>query len=82
MIDKLDGEIVNLGTAEEHSVSEFAKMVIKLTGTKSKIEFTESLPEDDPKERCPNLQKAKALLNWKPMISLEEGIKKTIEFYR
>jgi nucleoside-diphosphate-sugar epimerase len=82
MTDKLDGEVVNLGTAEEHSVSEFAEMVRKLTNTKSKIEFTESLPEDDPKERCPNLQKAKALLHWKPMVSLEQGIKKTIEFYR
>jgi len=80
--ENLDGEVVNLGTTEERTVTEYAKIVQKLTGTKSEIKNTDKLPEDDPKERCPDLTKAKKLLNWAPKTTLEDGIKKTIEFYK
>jgi len=80
--EHLAGEIINLGTAKEHTVLEYAKMVQKLTNSKSTVVYSEKLPEDDPKERCPDLKKAKALLNWTPKVSLETGIKKTIQYYQ
>lgn len=73
------GEIINLGNPEEFTILELANLVVKLTGTPSKIEFTEALPEDDPVKRCPDITKAKNLLNWGPIIKLEEGLKETID---
>jgi len=72
---------VNLGNPDEYSMLEFAKHVIKTTGSSSEIIF-ESLPIDDPKRRCPDISKAKKELNWIPEISLEEGLKKTIDWYK
>lgn len=70
-------EPINLGNPKEFSILELAKIVIKLTGTKSKIVF-KLLPEDDPKQRKPDITKAKKLLKWQPTIGLKEGLKKTI----
>jgi nucleoside-diphosphate-sugar epimerase len=56
-------------------------MIIKLTGSSSKIVFTEPRP-DDPKRRCPDIGKAKRLLDWEPRVPLEEGLKYTIEWFR
>jgi nucleoside-diphosphate-sugar epimerase len=76
----LGGEIFNLGNPEEYTILDFAKKIKKLTGSKSKIIF-KPLPEDDPKKRQPDTTKAKKLLDWKPKVSVHEGLKRTIEYY-
>lgn len=75
------GQIVNIGSQEEHTVLEYAKLTQELTKTKSDIISSEALPKDDPKQRKPDITKAKQLLDWKPKISLEEGLKKTIAYF-
>jgi dTDP-glucose 4,6-dehydratase len=72
---------LNLGAPFEFTVLELAKMVIKLTRSNSKIKFC-PLPQDDPRQRRPDITKAKKLLGWKPKISLEAGLKKTIPYFR
>ena len=72
---------INLGNPEEYTILEVAKKIIKLTNSKSKIKFLDSL-EDDPKLRKPNINKAKQLLKWSPKISFEEGLKKTIDYFK
>ena len=72
---------INLGNPEEYTILELAKIIITLTNSKSKIIFKE-LPQDDPKQRQPDITKAKKYLNWKPQVSLEEGLKKTIKYLR
>lgn len=74
-------EPINLGNPEEFSILELAKLVTKLTSTKSKIVF-KLLPVDDPRQRQPNITKAKRLLQWQPKIELEEGLKKTIAWFK
>jgi len=80
--DGVSGEVVNIGSGEEHSVMEYAQMVKDLTGSSSEIVNSEPLPKDDPKERKPDIEKAKRLLDWEPKVSLQDGIKKTIEYYK
>src|SRR5690606_17871229 len=70
---------VNIGNPSEISLLDFAKEIQALTGTKSKIVF-EPLPQDDPKQRQPDITKAKALLNWEPTIDRKEGLKRTWDF--
>lgn len=74
-------EPVNIGNPEEMSILEFAQKVIEITKSKSKIIFKQ-LPQDDPKVRRPDISKAKELLGWEPKVSLEEGLKKTVEWFR
>ncbi len=71
---------VNLGNPKEFTLLELAEKVLALTKSKSKIVF-ESLPQDDPKRRRPDITLAKRLLNWEPEISLEMGLEKTIEYF-
>ena len=72
---------VNLGNPIELTMNEIAKKIIALTDSKSKIVY-KSLPKDDPKKRRPDITLAKTELNWQPEIGLEEGIKKTIEYFK
>ena len=72
---------VNTGNPGEFTMLELAEKVIKLTGTKSKIIF-EPLPSDDPKQRKPDIALAKEKLGWEPKIPLEEGLVKTIEYFK
>ena len=72
---------VNLGNPKELSVLLLAKRIIKLTGSKSKI-VIRPLPEDDPKRRCPDITLAKTKLHWSPEVSLDEGLLKTIQYFR
>jgi UDP-glucuronate decarboxylase len=72
---------VNIGNPGEFSMLELAEKVIQMTGTTSKIVF-QDLPQDDPKQRKPDIAKAKQLLNWEPTIRLEEGLQKTIDYFR
>ncbi len=71
---------VNIGNPGEFTILELAQKVIELTGSKSKIVF-KPLPSDDPMQRKPDITLAKEKLNWEPRISLEEGLKKTIEYF-
>jgi len=80
--DGTKGEVVNLGSEEEHTVLEYAELVKKLTNSKSEIIFSEELPQDDPVRRRPDITRAKRLLGWEPKVSLEEGVKKTIEYFK
>jgi len=72
---------VNIGNPHERTVREIAETVIALTGSSSKIAF-EPLPEDDPKVRRPDITRARNLLDWNPGISLEEGLARTIDYFR
>lgn len=75
-------QVVNLGANEEHTVLEYATLVKQLTNATSEIVLSERLPQDDPLKRKPDIAKAKALLQWEPKVSLEEGLKRTIEYFR
>ncbi len=72
---------VNLGNPEEISIKELAKVTLKLTGSESRFVF-KSLPLDDPKRRCPDIKRAKEILDWQPKVGLEEGLKRTISFFK
>jgi UDP-glucuronate decarboxylase len=71
---------VNLGNPGEFSMLELANLVIELTSSKSKIRY-EELPEDDPKQRQPDISLARVELGWEPKIDLREGLKKTIAYF-
>ena len=72
---------VNLGNPEEFTILELAQTVIRLTNSRSRIEFL-PLPQDDPVQRRPDISLAKAGIGWSPQISLEEGLLKTIDYFR
>ena len=72
---------INLGNNIEMTVSKLAEMVIKICGSKSKVVFTQAM-EDDPQQRCPDLAQAKDKLGWEPQVSVEDGLKKTIEWFK
>jgi len=71
---------VNIGNPAEMTILEFAQEIIRLTGSESKVVF-ESLPVDDPKVRQPDISLAREILDWEPRIALEDGLRKTIEFF-
>ena len=73
-------EPVNIGNPQEITILDFAKEIVKLTGTKSKIIFKD-LPADDPKVRQPDISKAKKILNWEPKIDRETGLKLTLDYF-
>ncbi len=72
---------INLGNPEEYTMLELANMIIKLCGSDSKIVY-EPLPQDDPRQRCPDISEAKRSLGWGPQVRMEEGLKKTIKYFR
>ncbi len=72
---------VNLGNPVENSILEFAERIIELTGSRSRIIFTH-LPQDDPKQRQPDISLAGKQLAWKPVVALEDGLRKTIDYFR
>src|SRR5438128_806990 len=74
-------EPVNCGNPMEISILQFAERIKALTGSKSEIVFR-PLPEDDPKVRQPDIGKARALLGWEPRVPLEDGLRRTIDFFR
>jgi len=78
--DEVTGPI-NLGNPVECTIEGLAEMIIALAGSSSKITYV-SLPADDPRRRKPDISKAKDLLRWKPTVPLEEGLTKTIEYFR
>ncbi len=72
---------INLGNPNEYSILEIAKIIKKLTNSKSEIVFA-PLPDADPKRRRPDITRAKEILKWEPKVSLEEGLLKMIEYYK
>ena len=72
---------VNIGNPGEFTMLELAEKVIEFTGSKSKIIF-QPLPQDDPKKRRPDITLAKSKLDWEPKVKLDDGLKKTIEYFK
>ncbi|MDP2157341.1 MAG: GDP-mannose 4,6-dehydratase, partial [Nitrospirota bacterium] len=72
---------VNLGNPTEFTILELAEKIIKMTGSKSKIMFA-ALPQDDPKQRKPDITLARENLGWNPAVSLEKGLAKTIDYFK
>jgi dTDP-glucose 4,6-dehydratase len=72
---------VNIGNPNEFTMLECAQMVLKVTGSKSQIRH-EPLPEDDPKQRCPDITKARQLLGWEPKIDLESGLRLSLDYFK
>lgn len=72
---------INLGNNKEFSILELAEIILDITKSKSKIIFKD-LPEDDPRQRCPDLSYAKKEINWEPKIDLREGLSKTIKYFK
>ena len=72
---------VNLGNPEEMTILEFAERIRVLTGSKSRI-IHEQLPQDDPKQRKPDISKARRILGWEPRVMLDEGLRQTIQYFR
>jgi dTDP-glucose 4,6-dehydratase len=72
---------VNIGNPTEFTILECARRVLEVTGSRSKIRY-EELPTDDPKQRRPNIQKAKTLLGWEPKINLETGLKLSLDYFK
>lgn len=81
MMDSKTVGPINLGNPIEYTMLKLAVMIIEMTDSKSKIVFWE-LPEDDPKQRQPNINLARKELSWKPNVQLKEGLKNTIEYFR
>jgi dTDP-glucose 4,6-dehydratase len=72
---------VNIGNPHEVTIEQIARIIIKLVGSNSKIVYR-PLPVDDPKQRKPDITRAQTLLGWEPKVSLEEGLTKTLEYFR
>jgi dTDP-glucose 4,6-dehydratase len=81
LLESNEHEPVNLGNPQEISILEFAERVRALVGSNVPIIFR-PLPQDDPKQRCPDIAKARRLLNWEPKVGLEEGLRLTFDFFR
>jgi dTDP-glucose 4,6-dehydratase len=89
--DEIDGFIrlaksgepgpINIGNPREFTILECAQIVLAVTGSKSRIVY-EPLPQDDPKQRCPDITRARQLLGWEPTVQLEEGLKLSLEYFR
>ena len=78
--DSVSGPI-NLGNPGEFTMIELAEKVLRLTGSKSKLVY-KPLPQDDPRQRCPDITKARQSLDWQPMIALDEGLARTVAYFR
>jgi dTDP-glucose 4,6-dehydratase len=81
MIDCAESGPVNLGNPEEFTVAEFAQLVLRVTGSGSPVEYL-PLPVDDPTRRCPVITRASQVLGWQPQIRVEDGVRRTVEWFR
>ena len=72
---------VNIGNPNEFTILQCAQHVLKVTGSKSQIHY-EPLPQDDPKQRRPDITKARQLLGWEPKIDLETGLRKSLDYFK
>jgi nucleoside-diphosphate-sugar epimerase len=76
------GEIFNLGNPDEYTIKALAEKIVKLTGSKSGIKYSGTFRKDDPMRRQPDITKAKKVLDWTPIVNIDEGLEKTIEYYK
>lgn len=76
------GTVTNLGNPDERSVLEFAQVIKQLAGSNSPIEFCAPISTDDPQRRCPDITRARSVLDWEPQVSLEQGLGETIAWFR
>jgi dTDP-glucose 4,6-dehydratase len=74
-------EPVNIGNPREMTIKQFAEEILRITGARSEIEYR-PLPVDDPKVRQPDISRARKILGWEPKVDFDEGIRKTIEYFR
>ena len=81
LLDSNEHMPTNIGNPNEITILEFAERVRKLVGRETSLVFRE-LPQDDPKQRCPDISKAKRILNWEPKVNLEDGLNRTYEYFR
>lgn len=81
MIDCAESGPVNLGNPEEFTVTDFARLVLRVTGSDSPVEHL-PLPVDDPTRRCPVIARASQVLGWQPRIQVEDGVRRTVEWFR
>jgi len=80
MLSKESGPI-NIGNPQEMTIEQIARLIIEMTGSKSKIEY-QPLPTDDPKVRQPDITRARTLLGWEPKVPLEQGLGRTIDYFK
>jgi nucleoside-diphosphate-sugar epimerase len=76
-----ENDPVNIGNPREMTIKAIAETIIRMTGSKSRLVY-KALPTDDPKQRRPDITRARTLLGWEPKVQLEEGLVKTIEYFR
>jgi dTDP-glucose 4,6-dehydratase len=81
LFERGSSDPTNVGNPNEFTVLQLAELVLRLTGSKSRI-VKEPLPEDDPKVRQPDISRARSVLGWEPKVQLEEGLAKTVEYFR
>src|SRR5256886_16846358 len=81
LMESKENDPVNIGNPHEMTIEAIARTIIRMTGSKSQIVFR-PLPEDDPKVRQPDITRARTILGWEPKVSLEEGLTKTLEYFR
>ena len=81
LMDSDTNDPVNIGNPHEVTIEEIARTIIKLVGSSSRIVYR-PLPVDDPKQRQPDITRARTLLKWEPKVDLEEGLKKTIGYFK
>jgi len=72
---------VNIGNPSEYTIRDFAEKIIAMTGTTSKIAY-QPLPSDDPRQRCPDITLASEKLGWQPRVTVDEGLRRTIEYFK
>lgn len=80
--DKITGEVLNMGNPEEYSIEQIANIILDLTKTKFSLTFVPNRIGDDPERRKPDISKAKSILGWEPKVALQEGLLKTIDYFK
>jgi dTDP-glucose 4,6-dehydratase len=81
LADSTENDPVNIGNPHEMTIEEIATTIVRMTGSRSKLVY-KPLPVDDPKQRRPDITRARTLLGWEPKVQLEEGLAKTLEYFR
>jgi dTDP-glucose 4,6-dehydratase len=81
LLESSEHEPVNIGNPQEITIKEFADRILAVTGSQAPLEFR-PLPQDDPKQRCPDITKARRILNWEPRVNLDEGLRLTLEYFK
>jgi len=81
MTKNIAGEIINIGNPDERKITDLAEQILKITRSQSKITYLK-IDQDDPKKRKPDISKARAILHWQPKINLNEGLEKTVNYFK